>query len=213
MGKQVNYYMDYESFLKIAQAALDEGCLILTKKHTPEPPIPHNSISAITEDQTSYYFYLPELGELEYGIDKFGNYYVQTVGAPLSIATIEASYSKYHDKTNGDAPFENYARLYIQTGYYKNHEWIPRSERITKVYDKLAGMARKLAPSTTVEADDIDYNDAGGVEPVKRTYKAYISPMCLEWRSQGYELYWLLASQERYRKYIKQQGGAPILGE
>lgn len=29
MGKQINYYMEYASFLKLAQVALEEGCLIL----------------------------------------------------------------------------------------------------------------------------------------------------------------------------------------
>ncbi len=27
MGKQINYYMDYKSFLNVAQAALNEGCI------------------------------------------------------------------------------------------------------------------------------------------------------------------------------------------
>ena len=28
MGKQINYYMGYTDFLKVAQAAIDSGCVI-----------------------------------------------------------------------------------------------------------------------------------------------------------------------------------------
>ena len=31
MGKQINYWLGYEDFLKIAQAALDCGCIIIKK--------------------------------------------------------------------------------------------------------------------------------------------------------------------------------------
>lgn len=31
MGKQINYWAGYDDFLKIAQAALDCGCIIIKK--------------------------------------------------------------------------------------------------------------------------------------------------------------------------------------
>ena len=31
MGKQINYWLGYEDFLKIAQVALDCGCIIIKK--------------------------------------------------------------------------------------------------------------------------------------------------------------------------------------
>ena len=31
MGKQINYWMGYEDFLQVAQAALDCGCVIIKK--------------------------------------------------------------------------------------------------------------------------------------------------------------------------------------
>ena len=31
MGKQINYYMEYEAFLTIAMTAIDLGCLIVKK--------------------------------------------------------------------------------------------------------------------------------------------------------------------------------------
>lgn len=55
MGKQINYYMDYDSFLKVAQVALDEGCLILTDEFSSEKEIPTNDISLISEKRLRYF--------------------------------------------------------------------------------------------------------------------------------------------------------------
>ena len=76
MGKQINYYMDYESFLQLAQTALDAGCLILKGVYTEEKQNPCEDISVITPDCNRYYFYLPELGNVAYKIDSRGLYYI-----------------------------------------------------------------------------------------------------------------------------------------
>ena len=51
--------------------------------------------------------------------------------------------------------------------------------------------------------DYIVFDEKSNVLPVKKEATAWVSPECLEWRHQGYELYWLLASKERYEKYYK----------
>lgn len=204
MGKQINYYMDYESFLKIAELALSEGCLILKNAHTPEPQQPQNDISIVTEDCMGYYFYLPELAELEYAVDNFGKYYIKTVGNGLSLSLIEADFSKNHNGKDNEKPFVNIARLYIPTGNYRSNGVLyQRSERITAIYDKLARLARKVAPRTTLEIDDVIFDEDNKATPTKVQCKVYASSKCLEWRKQGYELYWLLASKERYEKHCK----------
>lgn len=203
MGKQINYYMDYESFLKLAERAISEGCMILKNDHTEKPQQPQNNVSAITEDWMRYYFYLPELAELKYKKSKDGQYYIiDNSASELTLALIEAGFSKKHEGRNG-LPCINIARLYIPTGVWLDGEWHPRSERITKVYNKLARFARKLAPRTAIEIDDIVFDDENNALPVKKEATALVSPECLGWRNQGYELYWLLAAKERYEKYCK----------
>ena len=55
MGKQINYYMEYEAFLKIAQAALDSGCVIVKDY---DGKITGTDISIVTPDCTNYFFHL-----------------------------------------------------------------------------------------------------------------------------------------------------------
>lgn len=137
MGKQINYYMNYQSFLQVAQAALDAGCLIIRGDHTDEQPKPSAELSAVAPECDQYFFYLPELADLVYQTDIYGKHYLAYHVFPLNLAVIEAGYSRYP---------ANEARLYVATGYYdKDGQWIPRSERITKVYEKLARKARKVA--------------------------------------------------------------------
>lgn len=202
MGKQINYYMDYESFLKLAERALSEGCMILKNDHTEEPQQPQNNVSVVTEDWMRYYFYLPELAELKYKRFKDGQYYIDNGANELTLALIEAGFSKKHEGKSG-LPCVNIARLYVPTGVWLEGEWHQRSERITKVYNKLARFARKLAPRTAIEINDVVFDQENNAQPVKKEATAWVSPECLEWRKQGYELYWLLASKERYEKYCK----------
>lgn len=137
MGKQVNYIMDYPHFLQLAQAALDSGCLILRKEFTAEPQIPSSDLSVVTREHCHYFFYLPELANISYVVNTAGMYYPDYGFNSLGLAMIEAGFSKH--------PSDN-ARMYIMTGYYdENGQWIVRSEQISKVYDKLARKARKLA--------------------------------------------------------------------
>ena len=63
MGKQINDYIGYEDFLKVAEQAVKSGCKILKKEHG--KIVRGNSSEMLTPDSNRYYFYLPEAGELE----------------------------------------------------------------------------------------------------------------------------------------------------
>ncbi len=200
MGKQINYYMDYESFLKVVQIALDEGCMLLHTDHTPKPQKPTTDIE-MTKEHTSFKLYLPELAELKYAQDMYGNYYIDDIFNELWIAQIEIGYSQKYDQLMR----VNRSRIYIPTGFDdKNGIWIARSERLTKVYDKLARAVRKLAPSTTIEFDYVAKKDGRYSDPQRSQRKVYATPQCLEWRAQGYEYDELTYHRNCYREYLKQ---------
>lgn len=201
MGKQINYYMDYESFLKVVQVALDEGCLLLDRSHKSEPSLPTKDLS-ITQDSNLFWLYLPELAPLEYGQDMYGNYYVNGNSTALSLALIEIGYSERSDKRMSLSR----SRIYVSTGYYdQDGRWIARSERLTKVYDKLARTVKKLASFTAFELDIVDQTDGMYVNPRKFQTKVYATPQCLEWRAQGYEFAEFVYRKECYQKYLQQK--------
>lgn len=137
MGKQLNYCMTYEAFLQLAQTALDAGCMIVRKVYTEKEPVPSSDLSCITPDCCQYWFYLPELAEMVSEKSNNGLYYPDYGYNALGLAMIEAGFSRF--------PSDR-ARLYVMTGFYDDAgSWIARSERITKIYEKLARKARKLA--------------------------------------------------------------------
>ena len=60
MGKQINYWAGYDDFLKIAQAALDCGCIIIKKSKG--ELLYGQTLDIITEHEYSYWFYVPAAG-------------------------------------------------------------------------------------------------------------------------------------------------------
>ena len=134
MGKQLNYIMDYDSFIKLSQYALDLGCLIIYRNQSRTPSLPSTNLSVIVPDNTSYYFYIPELyppDKITHGINCYGNYYLwDTHSGPFSLSLIEASFSQNDT---------DQARVYVTTGYYdENENWIARPELLTKTYEKVS---------------------------------------------------------------------------
>ena len=141
MGKQLNYIMDYESFKKLSQYALELGCLILCGNHTEKPSLPSADLSVVVPEYNSYYFYIPELypsNKITHGINCYGRYYLKDdLFGPFSLSLIEASFSRNNTEQE---------RIYVTTGYYdENENWIARPELLTKTYEKIARRARKLA--------------------------------------------------------------------
>ena len=134
MGKQINYHMKYESFLVVAQSALDKGCVIF--KEYGGRVLQSKDISIVTRDCRDYYFHLPEAGEVKWklwntlkgDIERIDRVYTSTGNS-----IIEAGFGG--------------SRLYVISGYYDDDEiWIPRPDCITKVYHSLVRVVKKVAP-------------------------------------------------------------------
>ncbi|MBQ9745978.1 MAG: hypothetical protein IJW21_04075 [Clostridia bacterium] len=179
MGKQITYYMERESFLALAQAALDEGLLILKNDYTEKPQEPCADLSVI-DDCTEYYFYLPELAPLVQEQFKYnGSFYVPAYSYPMGLALIEAGYSKKADSIKE-------SRIYVQTGVYNGGKWVARSEKMTKIYNKLVRKVKKLAPYGEL----VFYGEDG--EELPSGKKEYLSPVCREWRREGCELEYIV---------------------
>lgn len=141
MGKQLNYIMDYESFKKLAQYALELGCMILYGNAKKEPSLPSADFSIVIPDDNFYYFYIPELypsDKITHGMNCYGKYYLEDKHfKPFSLSLIEASFSR-NDTDR--------ARIYVTSGFFdENENWIARPELLTKTYEKIARRARRLA--------------------------------------------------------------------
>ena len=136
MGKQINYYMGFKDFIKVAQFALDLGCVICREEN--KKIICSNHIDIVTPSVKRYFFYLPEAGELrvrtENGREEIGGYNAS------GIALIEAgfSYVKHDRKTI------TRGRLFSISGYYdESGNWMERPECVKKVFDKIARKVKK----------------------------------------------------------------------
>ena len=67
MGKQINYFMDYDSFLLLAQKAVDLGCTIIKQDLDLGKIIESDDIHIIAPyserfGAKDYYFHLPKAG-------------------------------------------------------------------------------------------------------------------------------------------------------
>ncbi|MBP0963870.1 MAG: hypothetical protein J5999_01080 [Oscillospiraceae bacterium] len=136
MGKQINYYIGYKEFLLVAQAALDNGCVIYRNSfNNGEWQLSSGTdIKIINEKCNSYIFYLPNTNEYIQGSD---NARLNSIQAGFSIPQNHIIYKN---------------RLYLETGLYNKYgEYIYRSEEITKIYNKLVCIVKKIAPYTEVE--------------------------------------------------------------
>lgn len=125
MGKQINYYMGFKDFIKVAQFALDLGCVICREEN--KKIICSDHIDIVTPSVKRYFFYLPEAGELhvrtENGREEIGGY--NASGNVL----IEAgfSYVKHDRKTI------TRGRLFSITGYYdESGNWMGQPECVKK---------------------------------------------------------------------------------
>ncbi len=129
---QINYYMEYDAFLKIAEKALKNGCVILKKDGCAF--VKSDDISIVTQDCLQYYFYLPQAGELN--INSSGNIDISGFNV-----LIEAGYSA----VISEKKIITGGRLYLQTGYYDSMgEWISHPDCLEKLYKRLAYSVRKL---------------------------------------------------------------------
>lgn len=182
MGKQINYWMEYESFLIIAGVAIEKGCVIF--KNHQEKIIHAKDLSIVTNDCKDYYFHLPVAGEVEIRTLQDGREFVNNSNSSTGNAVIEAGFSYINDKKI------TRSRLYVKSGYYNDcEEWVPRPDCMTDLYNSLSRKAKKVAPYT--ELIDIRTHTHGEHygEEFEWKHKEYITAHCLDLREKGYSIY------------------------
>lgn len=186
MGKQINYYMEYESFVRLAEKAAKLGCVII-RCGGPDEVIGKAPAETVTMDCTRYYFYVPEVGEIA----------VKTVNSKSIIANnyspyspsgntlIEAGYSLISPEKRKICR----ARLFCVTGYYdEKGSFIKRPECVTRVYDSLVREVKKISPYTELTDTIMSTRDETYLQKTEYRHKEYITEYCLNLRNEGYEL-------------------------
>lgn len=170
MGKQINYWLGYEEFLQIAQEALDCGCIIM--KAVSEKLVSGRTLEIVTKDEHNYWFYVPEAGDLSgqtipveakeiCGYSSAGN------------AVIEAGFSFRKDESKKITR----SRLFVISGYYDEQgEYIPRPECVTKIYNRLVRVVKKIAPYTELTDICYNYNEKNQCDSREYKHKEYITP-------------------------------------
>lgn len=142
MGRQINYYMERESFLQVAQLALDCGCEIIKENLSVRPTtvIRTRDIAAITPNDWMFWFYVPEAGQLATNTYEYGERLDRSFSESGN-ALIEAGVSLIHEEEKTISR----NRLYVQSGYYDaSGVWVPRPKCVDAVYNKLARCVKKL---------------------------------------------------------------------
>lgn len=183
MGKQINYWLGYEDFLKIAQAALECGCIIIKK--VSGKLVYGQTLDIVTENEHYYWFYVPEAGGLSGEMLPFNNNDIQSY-SPTGNTVIEAGFSFRNDKSKTITR----SRLFVISGYYDEQgEYVSRPECVTKIYNKLVRIAKKVAPLTELTDKYISTKDDTYLQELERKHKEYITPEYLNLReSNSYKL-------------------------
>lgn len=175
-SKQINYWLEFDGFLQVAQKALELGCTIIREDLNAGTVTESNDIGVIAEDtRISYYFHFPEAGKIlieNTGHGERLDRYANECGNSI----IEAGYSVIDD----DNKWIISARLFLNTGYYdEDRNFIYRPDCIVKVYEKLVRFVKKLAPYT-----EVTYSFPG----LTFNAKEYVSPLCLDLLNKGYSI-------------------------
>ena len=67
MSKQINYWLEFNGFLLLAQKALDMGCTIVREDVATRALSESRDLGIITEDDRAFwYFYLPGAGDIDF---------------------------------------------------------------------------------------------------------------------------------------------------
>lgn len=182
MGKQINYWMEYDSFLYVAKTAIEQGCTIF-REHDGKV-VQSKDLSIVTSDWYNYYFHLPTAGKVAIETLADGREVLDRFFSTSGNAIIEAGFSRFFEDKRITG-----SRLYAAGGYYNDiGEWIPRPDSLTKLYNSLARKVKKVAPYT--ELTDIRRYTTGEKygEEFEWRHKEYITPYCLSLREKGYSL-------------------------
>ena len=198
MGKQINYWMDYDSFLLLAQKALDLGCRIVKEDLDAGKVTQSNDIGIVTPygkyKRIGYYFHLPEAGEIKVGLYN-GMERIDSGFSATGNAVIEAGYSFIWKEPEGACGTREIkelrrARIYCITGYYdENGAYIPRPDCLTRVYNALARYVKKLAPCTEFADKRISIKDEDYGKEYEYRHKEYVTGAFLDMvNNEGYVL-------------------------
>lgn len=78
----------------------------------------------------------------------------------------------------------------MQSGFYDDKgEYVPQPVCVTKVYNRLARMVKRLAPYTELTDTYVSMNDDDYLQEKEWKHKEYISPQFLRLRlTEGYRL-------------------------
>lgn len=184
MGKQINYWLGYEDFLQIAQAALDCGCIIIKKASG--KLIYERTLDIVTEQEHDYWFYVPEAGVLSGRTIPFNDDELLQSYSPTGNTVIEAGFSFRDDKSKIIAR----SRLFVISGYYDEQgEYISRPECVTKIYNKLVRIVKKVAPLTELTDKYVSTKDDTYLQELEWKHKEYITPEYLNLKkSDNYKL-------------------------
>ena len=170
--------MDYDSFVLLAQKAIELGCEIISDSNA---EIKRGySTDIISKDNIWYYFHIPEAEDFKTK-EQWGKERVDHGHNASGITLVEAWYSTI----NSDDKYITRARIYCITDYYDvDGNLIKRPECVTKAYDSLARYVKKIAPYTEVEYRPANPNCG------KIKQKIYITPKCLSLvQEQNYSLH------------------------
>lgn len=181
MGKQINYWMEYETFQNLASIVVENGGVIVPWNN---PQIQITNPTNIYTDIFSYYFYFPQIGDLilkTYGNP--GNEFFRV--NEYKSAIIQCGFSNVNKRSK----YIIRNRIYVPTGYWSDDEkWIPRGEEITKMYNKLARVIKKLCPYTELIDTYFSTEDKTYGQMIEHKHKEYISSCCLKFHEEGFKL-------------------------
>ena len=81
-------------------------------------------------------------------------------------------------------------RLYVLSGFYNDKgEYVPRPVCVTKVYNRLVRMVKRLAPYNELTDTYVSMNDDDYLQEKEWKHKEYISPELFELKMrEGYKL-------------------------
>lgn len=187
MGKQLNYWMDYDSFVLLAKKALELGFVIYRSKADENGKLVFGTnIDMVTKDEKRYFFYLPDAGEIVISVCNGRETVNHGIGKGSNVI-IEAGYSYVNEK-HKDKQITR-SRIYCTTGYYDDDgTFIERPEVLTKAYNSLARYAKKLAPYTELHDLRICLKDDYYGQTFEYIHKEYVTAWCLQKREEGYKL-------------------------
>lgn len=188
MGKQINYWMEYEPFLLVAKKAIDLGCTIIKEDRATGKVMESSDISIITPDENRYYFHLPEAGKIIIKKRENDSEYIDDGYTSSGNTLIQAGYSYIINETKRKCITR--ARLFCISGYYNSDgEYISRPDCLTKVYNSLARFVKKVAPYTELTDIALSICDEDYGKKYEFTHKEYITQACLELKvNEGYKL-------------------------